>query len=664
MEDLKIKIRNILKGHGLNYPEEIIDGLERIFHTRLSDDIEAQKEEYFRSLYESSPDAILLANRKTGVIVDANQAAADLFEMDRGDIIGRKQTELHPREQASKAIDGFHHRPDAVNEKPPPFQIDILTSKKKKKTVEITGVVLILDDEEYILGSFRDISDRIGVKAALKESEEKLKEVLNSVSEAIVIHDDKTGQIIDCNDATVKMYGYDSKDELLGLSVKEVSSIKNGFDQNEIINQIKKAEKDRTYSFEWLAKKKDGETFWVEVSLKKTFIGGEGRMLAVARDISERKKAEENLSDYYNKLKEAQEIAQLGYWDYDIVNNELFWSDEIYRIFNCDPEDFKCTYGSFLDFIHPEDREKVDKAYSDSIINKKPYEITHRILLKDGKIKYVKEKCNTFYNKDGKPLKSRGIVLDITQLKEQEIKISEYAKRLEQANETKDKFFSIISHDLRSPLSGIKSLSEDYVKNYRNIPILEIFNIIKAINESSSNLIKLLENLLQWSRINQGEINYLPMKLNLHDFADEVIVLMKDSIESKNLKCSNNISKEINVVADKSMTQLIFRNIIGNAIKFTDKDGMIKINAKPLSDDFVQIEIEDNGTGIHEDKMDQLFHIDKIKSTPGTEGEKGTGLGLILCKEFIEKHGGKIWIESKVNKGSKFSFSLPAWNNQ
>lgn len=269
---------------------------------------------------------------------------------------------------------------------------------------------------------------------------------------------------------------------------------------------------------------------------------------------------------------------------------------------------------------------------------------------KDGK--HFSITSSPILDENGNISKLVDLLVDITHLKDIE-------NELRAVNETKDKFFSIISHDLRSPLVGIMSLSEEFVRSRNNMSINDMIEIVEAINYTSSELYKLLDNLLQWSQINSGNIEFNPMRLKLKGFVDEVYILMKKQLEQKKIELNINIPEKKKVFVDNNMAQLIFRNIISNAIKFSNIGGQIDVVATQKSEDFIEIKIIDNGIGIPEEKKKNLFKIDKITSSVGTAGERGSGLGLILCKEFIEKHGCTIWLESEVGHGSTFYFTLP-----
>ena len=229
---------------------------------------------------------------------------------------------------------------------------------------------------------------------------------------------------------------------------------------------------------------------------------------------------------------------------------------------------------------------------------------------------------------------------------------------LRRLNNTKDKFFSIMAHDIKNPLGGLISITDLMKSDFKNSSEEEKLEMFEIINKSSHQLYNLLENLLHWSRSQTGKIPFNPIELKPFEIAETNIELLKGNAEKKNIMILNTIDQNLIVKADKEMITLIMRNLISNAIKFTNENGKIMISSNK-KDGFVDILVEDNGVGISKDDISKLFHIDVQFTNPGTQNEPGTGLGLILCNEFVQKHEGRIWAESEPGKGSKFSFSLP-----
>ncbi len=230
---------------------------------------------------------------------------------------------------------------------------------------------------------------------------------------------------------------------------------------------------------------------------------------------------------------------------------------------------------------------------------------------------------------------------------------------LEQLNHTKDKFFSIIAHDLRGPFNGLIELTKLMSDKSVDLSKSELQDLSARLNESAKNAFNLLENLLDWAKMNQGMIAYKPQKIRLREFVSIHLAAIQDLANRKGIITANNISSSTEVFADSYMLQAIIRNITINAIKFTKKGGFVSISANTIDESIVEVAINDNGIGMDEKTVDNLFAIDKQQKRIGTDNEPSSGLGLLLCKEFVEYHQGKISIESEVGKGSTFRFTLP-----
>ncbi len=232
-------------------------------------------------------------------------------------------------------------------------------------------------------------------------------------------------------------------------------------------------------------------------------------------------------------------------------------------------------------------------------------------------------------------------------------------QRLIELNSTKDKFFSIIAHDIRNPLVSFKGLTELLTKNYNDFTEEERLKFIHSMKNSAKHLYNLFENLLEWSRIQTNRTKFSPAPFNVNPIIEQVVTLMELSAQSKKIKVVNDLpKKDIEAFGDKQMFATILRNLVTNAIKFTPGNGEITISTIP-GEEYVELSVKDNGVGIPNEDQSKLFRIDQHISKPGTKDEKGTGLGLILCKELVEKNSGQIWLESEEKKGSSFYFTFP-----
>lgn len=247
------------------------------------------------------------------------------------------------------------------------------------------------------------------------------------------------------------------------------------------------------------------------------------------------------------------------------------------------------------------------------------------------------------------------------QLKELNAKLKESESKLSELNETKDKFFSILAHDLRSPFSALLSLSNLAVSDFETFDSETMKSILNDINNSAKNFFNLLENLLTWTRITSDRMDFDPVEFDLNEIIDEIVDLLKQNAIDKQINVSVELEKKYSCFADKNMVRRILQNLISNAIKFTYRKGEIRILVSEYEDS-LKIQVKDSGTGIDKDDLKNLFRIDVRQSTKGTEKESGTGLGLILCKELVEKNGGKISVESIPEVGSEFSFTLKRQN--
>lgn len=233
------------------------------------------------------------------------------------------------------------------------------------------------------------------------------------------------------------------------------------------------------------------------------------------------------------------------------------------------------------------------------------------------------------------------------------------SRQLAELNATKDKFFSIIAHDLKNPITTQFGLTSLILADYNDIEDEERLNLIRSVDQAGKQTYRLLENLLYWSRSQTGRLDYVPRLIQINDLVLESYNLLNENAKAKSVTLVPSDKDDFTAYGDEDMIKTILRNLISNAIKFSNKGGLVKVLLSEKGNEKI-ISVVDCGVGISPDHLKGIFKIDTVSSLPGTDGERGTGLGLILCKEFVEKNGGKIWIESQLGIGSTFSFSLPA----
>jgi PAS domain S-box-containing protein len=304
--------------------------------------------------------------------------------------------------------------------------------------------------------------------------------------------------------------------------------------------------------------------------------------------------------------------------------------------------------------VTPKEREsflKIDKkVLKDGLESINEESLTVR----GGETRIISTKKTRFIDSEGKKYLV-GVIHDITDRKKAENLIIESEEQLKELNATKDKLFSIIAHDLRSPFNNIIGLSDLLLENI--ISFEESEKYIKILNSSAKNTLVLLDNLLNWAKSKTGHLRFKPENILFSEIILKNISLNRLLAETKNISINYFSSDDVEVYADENMLKTVLRNLISNAIKFTNVGGNIKIYAF-LKQDHVEITISDNGIGMNEKKRKSLFDI-STKTTLGTANENGSGLGLVLCKEFVMKNKGEIWVESEEGKGSSFKFTLP-----
>ena len=375
-------------------------------------------------------------------------------------------------------------------------------------------------------------------------------------------------------------------------------------------------------------------------------------------DIDERMKAETALKNSETRLKLALQSAKQGLWDWNLKTKEMFYSDEWINMIGYTRDQTEAVIDFWFNLIHPEDKNCVIELFNKHIENiVETYKTEYRLKNKEGNYIWVLDQGQVVErNEDGMALRAVGIQIDITERKKNE-------QKLRELNITKDKFFSIIAHDLKNPFNQFLGLSNLMLESFDTLSKDDLFEYILLLNNISEKTNNLLENLLDWSRSQTGRISYYPVIINLNEIINNIILLFENHIKDKEISLNLNLDDQPRAFADENMIKSVFRNLISNALKFTPKGGNISIEG--IQENlFAKISIKDNGVGISPENLVHLFELDAHYTSEGTEHEKGTGLGLMLCKEFLEINKGSLKVESHINRGSIFTVYLPLENSE
>jgi len=290
---------------------------------------------------------------------------------------------------------------------------------------------------------------------------------------------------------------------------------------------------------------------------------------------------------------------------------------------------------------------------NDSVSN---YECSFR--RKDEVIIWVSTSARVVRDEKGNIVLILAFVTDITDRKTTEMEIKRTSEQLRQVLVEKDKFFSIIAHDLRSPISGLLGLTNLLCEDYANFSADELQKIFVSMNSSVQRLFAMLENLLEWASMQRGMATFKPCELDVDKLINRALLLLRTLIDQKKISMQYMVPPGLKVFADEQMINSILRNLLSNAFKFSKQGGRVTLSATQECGD-VTLSVQDDGVGMDQKTKANIFSIDFKTSQQGTKGEKGSGLGLILCKEFMDKHGGRIWVESQRNSGCKISVFFP-----
>jgi len=530
------------------------------------------------------------------------------------------------------------------------------------KTIKDNQVIqdrLELQNKELI-GTKQDLAKKIDelheVNLQLQLSEDRYRRLIDYSSYIIYWHSPKQGGLFYSN----------RLEEILGYTPKEIER-KPGFwesiihpkDMERMREIFQNIDSKARYNLTYRIKTKSGDWKWMSdivtiISQTEEDIIFQGQLA----DITEKKITEEKLKDSELRWQFSVDGSDLGLWDWNILTNEVFFSKQWKNMLGYADDEIEGSFDAWEKLLHPDDIQKVMDTLNKYLRGEsRSYNNEIRMLCKDGTYKWIHDKGKIVsYAKDGKPKRMIGTHADITEKKLSELELMK-------SNATKDRFFSIIAHDLKNPFNSMIGLSEILNENFDELDVKTQKKFIGAIHEGVIKTYDLLEDLLLWSRSQRNTLDFYPKHLDLQMTLTEVLETLNLAAENKSIKIITEVKAGTAVMADNFMLSFILRNLVMNAIKFTPVNGKILIESKSITHDgkkSTQIAVHDTGIGIENEYLKRIFDIGQNVSRPGTKNEKGTGMGLPICWDFVKKHGGDIWAESTPGEGSHFYFTLPS----
>ena len=456
------------------------------------------------------------------------------------------------------------------------------------------------------------------------------------------------------NAAYCEMLGY-SKEELLDRAWADFTHPDDiEYNKTLISNLLSEGKQSARWEKRYLHK--DGSVVWVDIHtfLFRDVNGNPLHFITTVNDITKRRDYEEALSRSEQRYRTLIREMNEGISILDNNGYFLFANDAAEAILGVEKDSLTGTDARnilghpLFDFIQHE----ISKG---DVTEKKTFE--YEFKLTDGSEKIVTGSASSGFDEQNR-IETLVLLRDITTRKLAENEIRLQNEKLQLSNAEKDKFFAILAHDLRSPLSSFLGLAEVMSEDINTMTMSEIEEISKSLYLSATNLYQLLENLLEWSILQRGALKYMPEPTSLNRIVLRSVEPLQESARRKNIDLKLNLDKTLNVVCDLKMTETIFRNLISNALKYTLPGGTVEITAREISEEETVVSIIDSGIGMSKELQAKLFKVNEQVSRKGTEGESSSGLGLLICKEFAERQEGRLWAESEENQGSTFHFTL------
>lgn len=526
-----------------------------------------------------------------------------------------------------------------------------------------------------------DITEQKKIEDDLIESETRYRSLYENSFDGVLLTK-PDGSILTANIAAQNMFNM-SEEEIIaqgreGLIVTD----------EKLTMAIKKRKDEGCVNTELTARRKDGSTFPIELT-SSLFTDADGvtKTSMFIRDISERKKAEEELKESYERFNLAQKVSNIGIFEWNIQTGVNIWTPELEAMYGLNEGEFPGTQDAWEEFLHPEDMEDAINAVDIALKSQQPLESEFRIIWPDGSVHWLLGRWQVIQGTDGKPLKLIGVNVDITELKKYESeqqnllekekeltsklhssnkkleKVNEelvhqhylqkkLIKKLEISNKELEQFAYVASHDLQEPLRMVTSFTQLLARRYKKKLDSNADDYIDFIVEGSHRMKNLIDDLLVYSRLNTVKAEYQFSDLN--QVLDKVLLGMKNTITEEQVQITHD--KLPTVRCDSSQLGQVFQNLISNSIKFHKTTPKIHISSEETPEEWI-LGVSDEGIGIDPKHQEQIFDVFKRLHT--RMEYPGTGIGLSICKRVVDRHDGKIWVKSELGKGSSFYFTLP-----
>jgi len=607
-----------------------------------------RSERNFRNSIDSSPLGTSIVTRN-GKLVYANQSFLDIYGYD-----SIEELKAIPLEQRYTPQSYTEHRERRAKMRwgesiPASYGQSIVRRNGEVRHLSVSWSGMRWDGERRFLVIYQDITERKRAEERLRESEERYRLLFERSSDAIFLVDGSSGYYLDGNAAA---------ERLAGRYINELKTLT--IDDFPLLEAVKGLEQlpsgEETIDVgEVTFNRTDGTSRTVLLSIARLnyrlFFG-------IARDITDRKKAEEILQNSEASLTNAQRIARLGNWDWDITNDTFQVSEEAYRILNLTPADLSEPYEFLSRIIHPDDMDSAKKAVDRMLSEGKPYDCDYRIVHQNGSEAVVHLRGEVKYDENGSPVRAAGTIQDISELRNLQREVIEY----KELNQVKSNLLSTVSHELRTPLSIIKGYATLLLDYDDKLAHEEKYEYMESIDRATNRLTELVDHILDMSRLESGLLQLERTPTMISKLIQEAAAEAEVRAPDHNIKL--NLPKRLpQINIDPKRIRQVLDNIINNAVKYSPENTEILISAEQKGNEMV-VSISDQGIGIPVKDLDRIFDRMYRAEKGQTLTVEGAGLGLAICKGLVEQHGGHIWMESEEGKGSTCRFALPIWKGE
>jgi PAS domain S-box-containing protein len=641
LRDLPVPLREQLEALGLN--------------RTLSQLIESERR--FRDLFEQGPVAYHELDQE-GIVRRVNRAECDLLGVEAGAMLGRPIFEFILPAAQSESREAFKRKLSG-QQTLAPFLREYVRSDGRRLTLQVYDV-LVRDHRDVVTGIRTvtiDVTEHKEIMDALREREATLQAVCTSAVDALVMIDGE-GRTLLWNPAAERMFGYTAA-EMLGQPVHDLvapDDLRQRFLAN--FPDFQKTGQGAAIGkvVEMRARRKDGSEFPIDLSVSAVQKGQEWHAVAVIRDITERKRAEDELRTKEGLLSESQHIAQLGSWDWTVQagTSAMVWTPETYRLFGVSPDTFVLSSETFQALIHPDDRAAMQAWMKACLAGLGPPDLEFRVCLQDGSVRYINGRGHIVQqDAEKKSIRMVGVAQDITKRKLAEAALLQRTEELARSNTELVQFAYVASHDLQEPLRMVSSYVQLLARRYAGKLDADADVFIGFAVDGAKRMQHMINDLLAFSRVTTKGHGFEPVEA---DAALKLaLVNLKMAIEESQASVTFDPLPVVN--ADSAQLTQLFQNLIGNAIKFRRKEPpQVHVSVEKRAKDW-EFSVRDNGIGIEPQHLERIFVIFQRLHTAAQF--PGTGIGLAICKKIAERHGGNLWVSSQPGVGSTFHFTIP-----